>query len=150
MLREATTADAAEIAANEARAAHAPWTTDAVRGTLVSPLARAWVVTERGEVVGHLLSTVVLDEAELLTLGVAPSARRRGLARALLAAAAEGWRDVGVRTAWLEVRVDNAGATALYASTGWTREGVRRAYYSDGMDAALWRLNLAAVSLSSS
>jgi ribosomal protein S18 acetylase RimI-like enzyme len=89
--------------------------------------------------VGHLLATQVGDEGEVLTIAVREDARRRGLARAMLTALADRWRAHGAHTGWLEVRADNEGARALYASLGWTSAGRRRGYYDDGTDAIVMR-----------
>lgn len=55
-------------------------------------------------------------------LFVAPSARRRGVAGALLRAAAEQARARGAASLSLSTALDNAPAQALYESLGWRRE----------------------------
>jgi ribosomal-protein-alanine N-acetyltransferase len=72
----------------------------------------------------------VAGEAELLTLAVAPPARRRGRGRALLAAFEQGARERGACEAFLEVAADNAPAVALYAGAGYSELGRRPGYYS--------------------
>ena len=91
---------------------------------------------------GFLLGRVVADEAELLTLAVAPEARRRGVGRALLAEFAHTSHARGAREAFLEVASDNAPAIALYASADWQRAGTRRGYYAPGIDALILRRDL--------
>ncbi len=91
---------------------------------------------------GFLLGRSVSDEAELLTLAVAPEARRRGVGRALLAEFAHTSHARGAREAFLEVASDNAPAIALYASAGWQRAGTRRDYYAPGIDAIVMRHGL--------
>ncbi len=88
---------------------------------------------------GFLLGRAIADEAELLTLAVAPEARRRGLASALLAEFAATSQARGAREAFLEVAADNAAAIALYAGAGWETLGKRRNYYAPGLDAVLMR-----------
>lgn len=78
---------------------------------------------------GFALFRSVADEAELLTLAVAPEARRRGLARDLLD---EGFAQAAARGAtrvFLEVAAENAGARALYAGAGFAEVGRRPGYY---------------------
>lgn len=118
----------------EAAAASHPWSASALGESLASPTTVAFVA-DSGQVVGHVVASVVADEGEIFTIAVHPHARRQGLARALLDAVEQLWRHAGVSTGWLEVRVDNAGAIALYEATGWTRTGLRRGYYDDGTDA---------------
>ena len=72
------------------------------------------------------------DEAEILTVGVVPAARRRGIARELIAALLDTARARGARTAYLEVRIDNHPARTLYTSEGFVEVGVRRGYYEAG------------------
>ena len=91
---------------------------------------------------GFLLGRVIADEAELLTLAVAPEARRQGLASALLAEFAATSRARGAREAFLEVASDNAAAMALYARADWEIIGKRRNYYVPGVDAVLMRRTL--------
>lgn len=136
-LRRATPADAPAVADLERRAAHAPWSLAAVAGALRSATTRAWLAGEPP--LGHAVYTVVADEGELLTIAVAPEARRQGLGARLLQAVQDDWRRSGVSVGWLEVRADNAPAKALYAAAGWTPAGARRGYYADGADADVYR-----------
>ena len=84
---------------------------------------------------GMVLMRVAADEAEILTLGVAPDARRRGIARALVEAGCEAAGKSGAVKVFLEVAARNAGARALYEGSGFVKTGVRRKYYADGSDA---------------
>jgi ribosomal-protein-alanine N-acetyltransferase len=79
----------------------------------------------------------MLDEVHLLSLAVEREVRRRGMARALLAAALAAERSRGARLAHLEVRAGNGEALAFYASAGFRAVGRRRRYYPDGEDALL-------------
>jgi ribosomal-protein-alanine N-acetyltransferase len=79
-----------------------------------------------------------VHEAELLRIGVAPEARRRGQGRVLLRHCQLELERMGVDVLHLEVRVSNAAARALYESEGWRYRGDRRAYYRDGETAALY------------
>jgi ribosomal protein S18 acetylase RimI-like enzyme len=54
----------------------------------------------------------------LSNMSVAPSARRRGVARALLAAAEATAAAWGQEALWLHVDAPNEGARALYDATG--------------------------------
>lgn len=76
---------------------------------------------------GFVMGRLIAGEAELLTLAVAPEARRQGAGRALMAAFL-GHLNAG-DTAFLEVAASNAAARALYAATGWAEAGIRRGYY---------------------
>lgn len=134
-LRRATDADLAALLSIEARAGQESWSDDALRGLLDHPCGEDWVRTERGAVIAHLLALVVADEAEIITVAVDPEHHRRGHGRALLDAVLDGWGARGVSRVFLEVRIDNAPARALYAAAGFAEVGRRRRYYADGTDA---------------
>ncbi len=69
-----------------------------------------------------------------LGLMVARGFRRRGIGRALMAAA-EAWaQEVGVRKIELHVFPHNTAAIALYEGLGYEREGFRRGHYRRGHD----------------
>ncbi len=136
-VRLATVEDAPAIARFERT-----WTESSLRSTLALPTTHGAVACEGDGVVGHLLSCVVADSAEILLLAVAPGQRRRGVATALLAAVRDHWQAAGVRTAFLEVRSDNAAAIALYRRAGFRAAGRRPRYYDDGTDAVLMHLEL--------
>jgi ribosomal-protein-alanine N-acetyltransferase len=91
---------------------------------------------------GMVLLRVAADEAEILTLGVAPAARRTGLGARLLDAAAAAARQSGAAKLFLEVSARNAPARALYAKAGFAQAGRRRRYYADGADALIMALPL--------
>lgn len=95
---------------------------------------------------GVILCRIAADEMEVLTVGVTPAARRRGVARALMTAALGAARQAGAHAAFLEVAIDNAAAESLYTSLGFIQSGLRKGYYDRGaagrMDARVMRLDL--------
>lgn len=91
---------------------------------------------------GLLLMRVTIDEAEILTIGVLPGLRRQGIARALLGAALVKAVALGARSIFLEVDIGNQPARALYRAAGFHEVGRRRAYYANGADALVLRLDL--------
>jgi ribosomal-protein-alanine N-acetyltransferase len=112
------------------------------------PAAEAWSVTmfaaQLGlpgvfalldEAGGMILVRVAADESEILTLAVAPQARRRGLGRALVQAALDAATQAGAATMFLEVSDRNEAALTLYEAAGFRATGRRRRYYVDGTDA---------------
>lgn len=88
-----------------------------------------------------LLLRFVADESEILTLATAARSRRRGLARALVAAGLEACRCARIRSQFLEVSTENAPARRLYGALGFTEIARRRKYYADGSDALILRIS---------
>lgn len=78
---------------------------------------------------GFALCRVVRDECELLSIGVGPGYRRRGVGTALLRASMDRCRQSAARTMFLEVAVDNHEAQALYRRYGFREVGRREGYY---------------------
>ena len=101
-----------------------PWDAAEIDSLLTSPhvflLSRAQ---------GFLLGRALAGEAEVLTLAVAPAARRQGLGRALLAGFLTHAAAAGADSAFLEVSAENPAAIALYESAGFVKAGQRRRYY---------------------
>ncbi len=118
----------------------AAWGPQVMALQLGLPGAFGWI-DPRG---GMVLARVAADEAEILTLAVAPDARRRGLGRALLAAAMVTARGRGARMMFLEVASLNAPARMLYERAGFAEVGRRRRYYPSGDDALVLRADLVA------
>lgn len=107
--------------------------------TLLSQPGMLGCIAPRG---GFLLLRVVLDEAEILTIGT--TAPRQGIGRALLQAGITEAAQRGVGKIHLEVAAQNTAARALYAGFGFTQAGIRKAYYPDGGDALTLCLDLPA------
>ncbi len=90
---------------------------------------------------GFIVWRVVCDECELISIGVAPTARRSGIAAAMLAIMESDAKKNGAKKVFLEVAEDNAPARTLYKNIGYTEIGRRPKYY-DGVDAILMEKNL--------
>ena len=90
---------------------------------------------------GFIVYRVVCDEAEIITIGVNPDARRTGIANAMLGIVFGDLKKRGVKHIFLEVAVDNKPAIALYEQNGFVRVGVRPKYY-DGIDAIMMVKNI--------
>ena len=107
-----------------------PWT----RGNFCDALNSGYrcVVDEvDSEIASYAVLMPVLDEAELLTIAVAANRQRKGLGRALLQAQLSWARQQNMRRIFLEVRVTNQSAIALYRSLGFAEIGMRRGYYQN-------------------
>ncbi len=106
-----------------------PWSESSFRTILGMPATFSLVARQDEDDASALLvGRLAGDEAEILTLCVAPGARRTGVARGLLDTY---FRHVGGQTRIvLEVAVDNAAAIALYESVGFLPAGLRPDYYA--------------------
>ena len=129
-------ADTAPLAVLHAASFAKSWDAAAIAALLATPGAFAFHHSD-----GFVLMRVAGQEAEILTLAVAPAARGQGLGRALLQAAARQAAILGAGQMFLEVSTENPPALALYAGQGFVRVGQRKAYY-DGGDALILKVQL--------
>jgi ribosomal-protein-alanine N-acetyltransferase len=102
------------------------WTVEAIAALLATPGTFAFIMAQ-----GFILARAAGGEAEILTIAVDPAARRQGLGRVLLAAAADHAAGLGASRLFLEVSTANDAALALYKAAGFGEIGRRKAYYGD-------------------
>ncbi len=84
------------------------------------------------ELLGYFVAMKGVDEVHLLNITVAPAHQRQGWARVMLDALALWSRGQGAQWLWLEVRVSNTRAKAIYEHYGFRHVGTRRNYYPAG------------------
>ena len=140
-----------DIASALHRAAFTPlgeraWTRQDMVELCASPGVSGILLLSGGKEIGFALWRVAADEAELLTVAVDASHRRRGAGRALLEAVIDRARGAGAASLFLEVGADNPPACSLYEQKDFRVVGRRAGYYQRGTaaaaDALVMRLTL--------
>ena len=130
-LSEATVRDAPAIAALHAASFRRGWSEQEVE----TMLADRHVVAHRAlcgsRLGGFIMTRLVIDEAESLSVAVAQTQQHRGIGRQLLALHLRRLAGLGARTVFLEVDEHNSAAIHLYDHAGF-REVSRRANYYAG------------------
>jgi ribosomal-protein-alanine N-acetyltransferase len=122
-----------------------PWAAREFEGFLTDPTCFLETVHEGLTLVGFALFRVAADQAELLTLAVAPDARRQGHARNLVVRGLVQAQARGAQSCFLEVAANNDAAMALYRATGFVEVGRRAGYYRGAGHASVDALVLEAV-----
>ncbi len=81
----------------------------------------------------------IADEAEIISIGVSPIARRTGTASALMQLVEHDVKQNGVKSIFLEVDELNIPAIELYHKCGFDKAGVRPHYYENGHNAIIMK-----------
>jgi ribosomal-protein-alanine N-acetyltransferase len=132
VLSEAGARDATAIAALHGKSFHRGWSDGEIENMLLDRAVLAHRATLGGGLIGFILSRVVGDEAEILSVAVSTTRRGKGLARRLLDLHLRRLAGIGARAVFLEVDEDNTPARRLYKRAGFREVGRRDAYYSAG------------------
>ncbi len=118
------------------------WSADAIASALRQTSARGLSAeTEEGPA-GFLIWRALGPEAELLTIGVAPDARRRGVGGALMEKMLADAADAGCGRLHLEVAENNFAARPFYECFAFKVTGLRKRYYRNGDDAISMSVDL--------
>lgn len=122
---------APEVAALHASLFSEPWSSDAIGRLLAHPGATSLIARTPApiEIVGFVLAQLAVDEAEILSLGVAKPWQRQGVASRLVEGIIRASRNGGANRLHLEVAADNIPALTLYRAHGFAEVNRRRGYY---------------------
>jgi len=123
---------------------YSPWTTGQYKEEFSSP-TRHFVVAldEEHSIIGYAgVFAPGATAADILTVGVVPEHRGKGIATSLMALITDWASAQGSTAMMLEVKVDNVAAIGLYESLGYSKLNVRKDYFGAGLDAQVMRLEL--------
>ncbi|MBV6474783.1 MAG: Ribosomal-protein-alanine acetyltransferase [Rhodocyclaceae bacterium] len=119
------------VMAIEQRAYPFPWTRANFADSLAAGYS-AWTCRMEGELIGYAVMMLVLDEAHLLNITVAPDWQRHGYGLLVMHHLFGVARAHGAARLFLEVRPTNAPGQGLYRKLGFETIGRRRGYYPAG------------------
>lgn len=120
--------DLAVVAETERSLHRSPWTLGNFRDSLAAG-HQAVVAEEAGTLVAYAVTSHVLDEAELLTVGVPLAMQRQGRGAAMMRYLMDRLAAAGICRFFLEVRASNRAAHNLYRRCGFVEIGRRKGYY---------------------
>jgi ribosomal-protein-alanine N-acetyltransferase len=130
-LSDASTRDAAAIAALHAKSFQRGWSEDEVESLLVARNVVAHRALAGKRLAGFILSRIAADEAEILSVAVDRAFQSRGVGRALLTLHLGRLAGYGARAVFLEVGESNDPAAKLYARAGFHEISRRPNYYGN-------------------
>jgi ribosomal-protein-alanine N-acetyltransferase len=130
--------DIAQVMAIEEQVFPSPWPAHAYEYELTkNPLAHCFKLDQDGNLIGYGCLWLIVDEAHISTLAIAPPMRGRGLGELVLLKLIQEAIALEATMATLEVRVSNLPAQALYTKYGFEIVGRRKRYYQDNLEDAL-------------
>jgi ribosomal-protein-alanine N-acetyltransferase len=123
---------------------YSPWSASQYREEFSSPTRYFVVAVDEAEsIIGYAgVFAPGQAEADILTVGVVPNHRGKGIAKALMALLTDWAKAQGSIAMMLEVKVDNSEAIGLYQSLGYSKLNIRKDYFGAGLDAQVMRLDL--------
>jgi ribosomal-protein-alanine N-acetyltransferase len=123
---------------------YSPWSASQYKEEFSSPTRHFVVALDETEsIIGYAgVFAPGGAEADVLTVGVIPDQRGKGIARKLMAQITDWAGQQGSTAMMLEVKVDNIEAIGLYESLGYSKLNIRKDYFGAGLDALVMRLEL--------
>jgi ribosomal-protein-alanine N-acetyltransferase len=146
LVEPATLRDAPKLAQLHGASFHRGWGEAEFEGMLTERNTLVHRLRLGRMFVGFAVSRMAADEAEILSIAIAPGHRGRGLSRHLLLTHLGHLAGRGVRTVFLEVEENNQPARRLYDRAGFAVAGRRERYYREAggeqLDALVMRRDL--------
>ncbi|CAB4529780.1 MAG: ribosomal-protein-alanine N-acetyltransferase [Actinobacteria bacterium] len=123
---------------------YSPWSASQYKEEFSSPTRHFVVAIDETEsIVGYAgVFAPGAVEADILTVGVVPAHRGKGIAKALMALITDWAKAQGSTAMMLEVKTDNHEAIGLYESLGYSTLNIRKDYFGAGLNAQVMRLEL--------
>lgn len=132
--------DLDQVAAIAAELFSQPWDRQGFAEALPLESACFLVAVLGDTALGYCGLYMAADEGEIINIAVRKTAQRQGIADRLMSAMLEEGEARGVTRFFLEVRVSNDAAIALYEKHGFIKQGIRKGFYRMPKEDA-WLMN---------
>ena len=139
-LREMTESDLPQVLELQRELAFQDWNEKQFSSEIRASYAYCVVCEDDGKLLGYAIFHLLGPDSELLSIATRSSEQRKGIGSQLLKAGLDKLTESGDQC-FLEVRDGNAKARAFYEKHGFKLYSVRKKYYSDGEDAALYKFS---------
>ena len=137
-LREMTENDLSQVLELQRELAFQDWNEKQFLSEIRASYAYCVVCENETKLLGYAIFHLLGPDSELLSIATCASEQRKGIGSQLLKAGLDKLTENGDQC-FLEVRDGNAKARAFYEKHGFKLYSVRKKYYSDGEDAALYK-----------
>jgi ribosomal-protein-alanine N-acetyltransferase len=139
-LHEMTESDLPQVLELQRELAFQDWNEKQFLSEIRASYAYCVVCEDDGKLLGYAIFHLLGPDSELLSIATRSSEQRKGIGSQLLKAGLDKLTESGDQC-FLEVRDGNAKARAFYEKHGFKLYSVRKKYYSDGEDAALYKFS---------
>ena len=133
--------DLDEVFSIEASSSPSPWSRNSFAEEMQNSFAHCFVMKggngSEQRVIGFICFRNVIEESELLDMGVHPEYREMGIGKKLMQFYIDFSCRRGIHTFYLEVKASNQSAIHLYQSFTYQFSGVRKKFYQGKSDALL-------------
>ena len=116
---------------------HAQWLAALIPNQNTAPMRAVFAAERNGGILGFAVASRAGELAELESVAVSQSARRKGIGKALCREVMDWSRNAGASELELEVRASSDGALKLYRSLGFVEQARRRQYYRNPTEDAV-------------
>ncbi|OWV22771.1 ribosomal-protein-alanine N-acetyltransferase [Fibrobacter sp. UWB16] len=139
-LRNMTESDLPQVLELQRELAFQDWNEKQFLSEIRASYAYCVVCEDEAKLLGYAIFHLLGPDSELLSIATRSSEQRKGIGSQLLKAGLDKLTESGDQC-FLEVRNGNAKARAFYEKHGFKLYSVRKKYYSDGEDAALYKFS---------
>ncbi len=142
LVKQVSGDSAAELAAIHATAFTKTWPASEITALFAIAGTQGFIAEVASEAVGMAITRTIAGQSEILTIATKPTKQKSGVAAKIMNQALTAAKKLGASEIFLEVAQGNLAAQKLYAKSGFTESGRRKAYYANGEDAVLMSLKL--------
>lgn len=138
-IRKMNSADIPVVLRIQGELAFQDWNERQYEQEIKAPYTYAIVYENETGILGYAVFHLLGADSELLSIAVSESAQRSGIGSQLLHAGLSQLDLDKSDCCFLEVRENNIKARRFYENQGFNLFGIRKKYYADGENAALYR-----------
>lgn len=138
-IRKMNSADIPAVLRIQGELAFQDWNERQYEQEIKAPYTYAVVYENEGAIDGYAVFHLLGADSELLSIAVSETAQRKGIGTQLLHAGLSQLDLDKSDCCFLEVRENNIKARNFYEKHGFNLFGIRKKYYADGENAALYR-----------
>lgn len=134
--------DVKRVAEIEANCFSTPWTEEMLTDSIRYPQFTGVILEAEDKIIGYAFGSALFETADLNRIAVVLEYRSQGYGGWVLEEWITACAQKGAEKIFLEVRVSNFRAIALYKSKGFQHVRLRKNYYENGEDAIEMRKEL--------